>query len=75
MLSFRFDDGMLEVFGVYSSFHIAQMQVSLSEPMRLGQARNVMVIFHVLFTIKYIYFNELYAYTWFIQSLKVHKIP
>lgn len=46
---FRFDDGLLEVFGVYSSFHIAQMQVSLSEPIRLGQARNVMVIFHVLF--------------------------
>ena len=47
MIFIRFDDGMLEVFGVYSSFHIAQMQVSLSEPMRLGQARNVMVIFQV----------------------------
>ncbi|KAF0301511.1 Diacylglycerol kinase epsilon [Amphibalanus amphitrite] len=37
----RPDDGLLEVFCVYSSFHIAQMQVGLSEPLRLGQARSV----------------------------------
>ncbi|XP_055606704.1 diacylglycerol kinase epsilon [Uranotaenia lowii] len=34
-------DGVLEVFGVVSSFHIAQLQVGLSKPVRLGQARNV----------------------------------
>ncbi|KAF8776930.1 Diacylglycerol kinase epsilon like protein [Argiope bruennichi] len=37
----RHDDGMLEVIGVYSSFHIAQLQIGMSEPVRLGQARNV----------------------------------
>uniref|UniRef100_A0A183IV78 Diacylglycerol kinase n=1 Tax=Soboliphyme baturini TaxID=241478 RepID=A0A183IV78_9BILA len=35
------DDGVLEVFALYSSFHIAQMQVGLSEPLRLGQAKRV----------------------------------
>lgn len=34
-------DGVLEVFGVVSSFHIAQLQVGLSKPVRLGQARSV----------------------------------
>ena len=37
----RINDGTLEVFGVYSSFHIAQMQVSLAEPFRIGQAKHV----------------------------------
>ncbi|KHJ42723.1 diacylglycerol kinase accessory domain protein [Trichuris suis] len=37
------NDGILEVFGVYSSFHIAQMQVGLSEPYRIGQAKEVTV--------------------------------
>lgn len=37
----RYDDGILEVFGVYSSFHIAQLQVRLTEPIRLGRARHV----------------------------------
>ncbi|CDW53936.1 JAB and DAGK acc and C1 1 and DAGK cat domain con taining protein [Trichuris trichiura] len=35
------NDGIFEVFGVYSSFHIAQMQVGLSEPYRIGQAKEV----------------------------------
>ncbi|GIX95847.1 diacylglycerol kinase epsilon [Caerostris extrusa] len=35
------DDGLLEVMGVYSSFHIAQLQIGMSEPVRLGQARSV----------------------------------
>lgn len=39
----KMDDGLLEVFCVYSSFHIAQMQVGLSEPLRLGQARSVKI--------------------------------
>ena len=34
-------DGKLEVFCIYSSFHIAQMQVGLSEPLRIGQASRV----------------------------------
>jgi diacylglycerol kinase (ATP) len=37
------NDGLLEVFGVYSSFHIAQMQVGLAEPFRIGQARHVCI--------------------------------
>ena len=39
----RFDDGLVEVFALYSSFHIAQLQVGLAEPLRLGQAHKVKV--------------------------------
>ncbi|CAM1302894.1 DGKE (predicted) [Pycnogonum litorale] len=42
----RIDDGRLEVFGVYSSFHIAQLQVGLSEPIRIGQAETVTIRLH-----------------------------
>lgn len=38
-----FKDGILEVLGLYSSFHIAQLQVGLSTPHKIGQARNVEV--------------------------------
>lgn len=37
------DDGKLEVVALYSSFHMAQLQVGLSQPHRLGQAKNVKV--------------------------------
>ena len=37
-------DGKLEVFCVFSSFHIAQMQVGLGEPHRVGQAREVRIV-------------------------------
>jgi diacylglycerol kinase (ATP) len=37
------NDGLLEVFGIYSSFHIAQMNVGLAEPYRIGQAHNVSI--------------------------------
>ncbi|XP_077515147.1 diacylglycerol kinase epsilon isoform X2 [Amblyomma americanum] len=37
----RYDDGLLEVIGLYSSFHVAQLQVGISEPVRLGQAKEV----------------------------------
>jgi len=40
---YRPDDGLLEVMALYSSFHIAQLQVGLAEPLRLGQARVVKV--------------------------------
>ncbi|XP_025836280.1 diacylglycerol kinase epsilon isoform X2 [Agrilus planipennis] len=36
-----YNDGILEVVGIYSSFHIAQLQVGLSTPHVLGQARTV----------------------------------
>ncbi|XP_017771551.1 PREDICTED: diacylglycerol kinase epsilon [Nicrophorus vespilloides] len=36
-----YKDGVLEVLGIYSSFHIAQLQVGLSTPHRIGQAKNV----------------------------------
>lgn len=35
------NDGTLEIFGIYSSFHIAQLQVGLAEPYRIGQAKHV----------------------------------
>lgn len=37
----RYDDGLVEVIGLYSSFHVAQLQVGISEPVRLGQAKEV----------------------------------
>ena len=47
---FRIDDGLVEVFGIYSSFHIAQMQVGLADPYRIGQARRVKVDFNHIYT-------------------------
>jgi len=47
----RPDDGLLEVIALYSSFHIAQMQVGLAEPLRLGQARVVKVAQFVIIII------------------------
>ncbi len=37
------DDGLLEVVGVFGSFHCAQIQVKLANPVRLGQAHTVRV--------------------------------
>lgn len=39
----RHDDGLLEVVGVNGSFHCAQIQVKLANPVRLGQAHTVRV--------------------------------
>ncbi|XP_059163818.1 diacylglycerol kinase epsilon-like isoform X2 [Physella acuta] len=39
----RYDDGMLEVMGLFSSFHIAQLQIGLATPLRLGQAKKVKI--------------------------------
>lgn len=36
-------DGLVEVFGVSSSFHIAQLQVGLTKPLKLGRAKDVRV--------------------------------
>jgi len=41
-----FGDGIIEVMGVTSSFHIAQMQFGLSEPLRLGRGRKVKLVLH-----------------------------
>ncbi|CAB3996663.1 RNA-directed DNA polymerase from transposon X-element [Paramuricea clavata] len=38
-----FSDGKLEVCGLYSSFHIARMQVNLADPLLLGQAHEVKI--------------------------------
>ncbi len=37
------DDKTLEVVGIYSSLHVGRIQVSLAEPLRLGQAQHVKV--------------------------------
>lgn len=37
-------DGVIEVLGIISSFHMAQLQVGLNRPIRLGQAKNVRMI-------------------------------
>ncbi|XP_070581003.1 diacylglycerol kinase epsilon-like isoform X1 [Ptychodera flava] len=38
-----FNDGILEVVGLTSSFHMAQLHVGLADPIRLGQARQVKI--------------------------------
>ncbi|GJQ73668.1 hypothetical protein Trydic_g14006 [Trypoxylus dichotomus] len=38
-----YKDGVMEVVGIYSSFHIAQLQVGLSTPHKIGQAKVVEV--------------------------------
>lgn len=50
-------DGILEVLGIVSSFHIAQLQVGLSKPVRLGQAKSVKVKHKCL--ARYIFYNQL----------------
>lgn len=42
-ISASISDGNIEVMGILSSFHMAQLQVGLSKPIRLGQAQNVRV--------------------------------
>lgn len=37
------NDSKLEVMALYSSFHIARLQVGLSEPLKLGQVSQVKV--------------------------------
>lgn len=39
----RYDDGILEVMGLSSAFHIAQLQVGMAAPIRLGQASTVRI--------------------------------
>lgn len=36
-------DGRIEVIGIVSSFHMAQLQVGLNRPIRLGQAQTVRI--------------------------------
>lgn len=38
-----FNDGLFELMGLYSSFHIAQLQVGVGEPLRLGRGRHLKV--------------------------------
>ncbi|KAB5584666.1 hypothetical protein PHYPO_G00110120 [Pangasianodon hypophthalmus] len=40
----RLDDGLLEVVGVFGSFHCAQIQVKLANPVRLGQGHTVRLV-------------------------------
>ncbi|BET02223.1 Diacylglycerol kinase [Nesidiocoris tenuis] len=40
----RMNDAKLEVMGIFSSFHVAQLQLGLSQPHRLGQASHVKII-------------------------------
>lgn len=42
-LTASISDGRIEVMGIVSSFHMAQLQVGLSKPIRLGQAQNVRI--------------------------------
>ncbi|CAI8054254.1 Diacylglycerol kinase epsilon, partial [Geodia barretti] len=42
----RMDDQLLEVVGLYSSLHVGKIQVSLGEPLRMGQAKQVKIVIH-----------------------------
>lgn len=44
-----YNDGVVEVLGIYSSFHMAQLQMGLSSPFVVGQAKNVEVSLHNTF--------------------------
>lgn len=37
-------DGKMEILAVNSSFHIAQLQVGLSKPIRLGQSNKIRIV-------------------------------
>ena len=39
----RIDDERLEVIGLYSFLHVGKIQVSLAEPLRVGQASEIKV--------------------------------
>lgn len=42
----RYNDQLLEVFGLHSSFHVAQLQVGMTTPIRIGQARHIKILLH-----------------------------
>lgn len=44
-----YNDGIVEVLGIYSSFHIAQLQVGMSTAHRIGQARTVEASYRIFF--------------------------
>ena len=37
------DDQLLEVIGLFSSVHVGKIQVSIAEPLRIGQASSIKV--------------------------------
>ncbi|XP_066917337.1 diacylglycerol kinase epsilon-like [Clytia hemisphaerica] len=41
-----FNDGYLEIAGLYSALHIAKLQVKLAEPIKLGRAKVVKITVH-----------------------------
>lgn len=45
-------DGVLEVMGIVSSFHMAQLQVGLNKPIRLGQAKKVKIVMRESFPVQ-----------------------
>lgn len=46
------DDGLLEVLGIRSSIHIAQLKMGIAEPIRIGQASIIKVYYLVLLILK-----------------------
>lgn len=45
-------DSVIEVIGIVSSFHMAQLQVGLNKPIRLGQARKIRVVMKESFPVQ-----------------------
>lgn len=45
-------DGVIEVIGIVSSFHMAQLQVGLNKPIRLGQGRKVRIVMKESFPVQ-----------------------
>ena len=38
------DDKVLEIVGLYSSFHMGKIQAAVAEPLQIGQAKSVKVL-------------------------------
>lgn len=45
-------DGVIEVMGIVSSFHMAQLQVGLNKPIRLGQGRKIRLVMRESFPVQ-----------------------
>ncbi|KAG4065720.1 hypothetical protein HA402_012398 [Bradysia odoriphaga] len=50
--SHSISDGVIEVMGIVSSFHMAQLQVGLNRPIRLGQGRKVRIVIREPFPVQ-----------------------
>ena len=76
LFSFRYDDGCLEVMALYSSFHIAQLQVGMASPLILGQAKTVKVSFLSIDHVRFLFVcRSVRVAEWLALLTSDHKVP